>query len=83
MRLFFAILSSGLAVEAKEACKLRALIKEHLHRFTANDDDSADSDSHDEEEEDDEVEPNGLIIESSDPRGDYDNNPMPMLTNND
>lgn len=50
--------------------------------FIANDDDSADSDSHDEEEEDDEIEPNGIIIDNSDPRGDYDN-PMPMLTNND
>ncbi|XP_063702787.1 anaphase-promoting complex subunit 15B [Culicoides brevitarsis] len=48
----------------------------------ANDDDSAESESHDEEEEDDEIEPNGLIIDGSDPRGDYDN-PMPMLTNND
>lgn len=53
-----------------------------LFEISANDDDSADTDSHDEEEEDDEIEPNGLIIDSSDPRGDYDN-PMPMLTNND
>jgi len=45
----------------------------------ANDDDSADSDSHDEEE--DEIEGNDrIIIESSDAR---DDDPMPVLMNND